>query len=120
MLTALYVLAFDLIAQAPPLLDPQQLAAHAALIGGLIASLVAFLKSPFGGVVWLRVPPAARLVILGLLGGAAAAFEVLALGKSIPEAILVGLTGLFGGVAAREMFRSVVPPKKKAPPVLVR
>lgn len=94
-----------------------ELAKHAGPIAALIMSVVAFLKSPLAGLVWGRMPPAARVVVLAGLGALAASLEAIAMGKPIAEAILIGLTALFGAIAVREMFRAVVPGKAMKPPI---
>jgi hypothetical protein len=100
--------------------DPQLFITHAGAIAGLIATLVAALKSPFARLFWQRVPIGVRLLALALLAAAGAFFEALVIGKPPAEAIIIAATGLFGAVGAREMFRSVKPAKKKQPPTLVR
>jgi hypothetical protein len=96
--------------------SPEQLAMHAAGVAACINAFVLFLKSPLAGLIWGKVPPPVRIIVLALLAGAAVAFESIAMGKPPVEAILVGVTGLFTAIGMRELVVSV----KKKPPAGLR
>lgn len=103
-----YELAVFVAAQAPAV-DPKLLniAAHAAGIAVAIRGLVALLKSPIGGLLWLKVPTPVRLLVLAVLCAIAVGAESLAVGKPLAEAIFVAIGGLGAAITTREIQASL-------------
>jgi hypothetical protein len=103
-------------APPPPPLDPKlaEIAAHAAGIAVAIRGIVALLRSPVGGLVWLRLPVQVRLLALAVLCGVAVGFEALAAGRTIPEAIFVAIGGLGGAVTTHEIQERIKPARRRS------
>ena len=123
------LLCMPLLAESPPGADVVEiladipsadkavlakLAAHAAVIAGFIRLVVWGLKSPLFAVVWLKVPVAARPAVILALGALAAAFDAIALGTPVHEAVFVAFGGVIGAVWSHESQDSVTGAKAKA------
>lgn len=96
-------------AQAAPVADPKlvNIAVHAAGIAVAIRGLVALLKSPIGGLLWLKVPTPVRLLVLAILCAIAVGAESLAAGKPLAEAIFIAIGGLGAAITTREIQASL-------------
>lgn len=115
------LLALPVLAQAAaagaPALDPKllQITAHAAGIAVAIRGIVAILKSPIGGLFWLKVPVAVRLLVLAALCALAVGFESLAAGRPVLEAIFVAIGGLGGAITTHELQDRLLPGPRLRP-----
>lgn len=90
-----------------------KLAVHAAAVAGFIRLIVWGLKSPLLSFIWLKVPVAARPAVLLALGALAAAFDSIALGTPVHEAVFVAFGGVIGAVWSHESQDSVTGAKAK-------
>lgn len=96
---------------------------HAVLAAGAIAAILKGLlwaaKSPFFGFIWLKVPPTARLAILGALGAGATAAGVYGDSQSWVTAAIAAITGIAAGTAGAAEFVGG-PPKSASLSVLTK
>lgn len=109
----------DVVAAAEPAISQDALgtlALHAAAIAGFIRLAVSLLRSPLLGIVWGRVPPAVRPLVLLLLGALAAAFDSIALGTPVLEALFSALGGVGAAISSHEVQERVTKRKKPAAP----
>lgn len=109
--------ALSFLAAAEPAITQDalaKLALHAAAIAGFIRVVVMLLRSPFLGVVWGRVPPGVRPLVLLLLGALAAAFDSVALGTPVAEAIFAALGGVGAAISTHEVQERVTGKRKRA------
>ncbi len=90
-----------------------KLAVHAAAVAGFIRLIVWGLKSPLLSFIWLKVPVAARPAVLLALGALAAAFDAIALGTPVHEAVFVAFGGVIGAGGSHESQDSVTGAKAK-------
>lgn len=103
--------AAEPLASNPDLLA--KLALHAAAIAGVLRLVIAALRSPLLGLIWLRVPKAVRPLVILALGVVAAVFDNLALGTPLLEAVFAALGGIGGAISSHEVQNRVL--AKKAP-----
>lgn len=114
MLTAIL---HSLAIQSPA--DPDllaKLAIHAAAIAGVLRLVIAALRSPVLGLIWLRVPKAVRPLVILALGVVAAVFDNLALGTPLLEAVFAALGGIGGAISSHEVQNRILPKKAPAAP----
>lgn len=93
-----------------------KLAIHAAAIAGVLRLVIAALRSPLLGLIWLRVPKAVRPLVILALGVVAAVFDNLALGTPLLEAVFAALGGIGGAISSHEVQNRILPKKAPAAP----
>jgi hypothetical protein len=105
-------------ATAAAVVDPKlaRIALHATAIAGALRLIVLLLKSPLAGLVWMRFPLIVKAIIIAVLTALAVAFDSIALGTPVFEALFTALGGVVGGIAplsAKTTTRDDVDPKVK-------